>query len=87
MRMVLVRLSTGEIEVDKDVAEFAELLAAARREDRPLQIENSSGESVVVMPEHVVYFTDKLAAVNGNGAARTNGVAPLRPAEPAPRRR
>ncbi len=86
--MVLVRLSNGEIDVDDmDAAEFAELLEAAREADRPMKVRNALGQSVVVMPEHVVYFTDKVVDATTNGGhANRAGAHRLRPAEPAPPR-
>ena len=81
---LLIRLTSGDIEVDKDVSEFAELLQAARSDGRMLELENSSGDTVVIVPEHVVYFTDKLTAT-ATGPV-TNGARALRSADAAPPR-
>lgn len=57
--MVRVSLSAGELDVDLGLDEFRELFEVALAERKLLQISNGGGESVVVNPEHVVYFTDQ----------------------------
>lgn len=82
---VTIKLSTGELDVDLELDEFRELLEVALTEQKLLQISNGGGESVVVNPEHVVYFTDKHAASTAAGAA-SNGGVPLPAAGPVPQR-
>lgn len=82
---VTIKLSTGELDIaDLNLDEFRELFETALAEQKLLQISNNGGQSVVVNPEHVVYFTDKTAASTD---AASNGARSLRPAAPAPQRR
>ena len=72
MAATRIRLTDGEdIIVDAEFPELMKAFRGALRAGRALEIRNEDGKTVAFNPSTILYFVE-------DGAADTNGAAPLR---------